>query len=161
MNSNYIKLSLLLIIITSIQACGKVENPKFKRLDAFGIRKIDMQNVVVGFNAAFFNPNNFGVNVKEAAFDIYADSLYLGKFVQPRETIVHAGSEFSIPMEGTISLQQALGKWKGMLGKEVLLKGTGDVKVGKAGVFVSKKLDFQGRHKLDMNLLKNPAGAGF
>lgn len=152
----------LVLVVLFFQSCGKVEEPRFRRLENFGIRKMGLQEVVVGFDATYLNPNRFGVAVKGAVLDIYLDSLYLGKFIQPKDVIVEREAEFSIPLEGTVSLKQALtSEWKGLIGKEVLLKANGVVRVGKAGVFITKNIAYQGRHKLDMDLLKNPAGAGF
>ena len=133
-----------------------------KSLENFGIKKIGLEQATIGFNATFLNPNSFGLMVKEADLDIYADSVYLGKFTQPQEIAVQPGSEFSIPLEGMVTLQQILtSEWKSLAGKDVLLKATGAVKAGKAGVFITKAIAYKGRHKLDINLIKNPAGAGF
>lgn len=142
-------------------SCGKVEEPEFRKLNNFGIRKLGLQESTVGFNAVYYNPNNFGVSVKEAALDVYIDSTYLGKFTQPQQVEVDNKAEFSIPLEATVTLQNAmsLGLEK-KLGKEVLVRADGSVKIGKAGVFVTKDIDYKGRHLLDMNLIKNPAGAG-
>lgn len=156
-----VKVLLPVLILIILQACGKVEDPQFRRLENFGVKKIDLQQAIVGFDATFFNPNGFGVSVKEAAFDIYLDSTYLGKFTQPRDIAVSSDAEFSIPLEGSLTMQQALNpELKKLIGKEVSLKAEGAVKVGKAGVFITKNVAYQGRHKLDMGLLKNGTGTG-
>lgn len=150
---------LLPLLIVSIAACfwscNKLEEPQFKKLEGFGIKKLSIKETVIGFKATYFNPNNFGVAVKEASFDVYIDSLYLGKFSQSHEITVQKSSSFSIPMEGRISLEKALQfNIPNMMGKEVGIKALGIVKLGKAGVFITKNVDYQGRHKLDTELLK-------
>lgn len=156
-------LSLLLLVISvSFTSCGKLEEPQFRRVDSFGIKKLGLTETVVGFNTTYYNPNNFGVTVKEAVVDVYVDSLYLGKFNQPEPISVQNKAEFSIPLEGTISLGKALQyDIASMVGKEAHIKTNGSVKVGKAGVFVIKNINYSGRHRLDADLLKNPAKAGF
>lgn len=153
----------LLLSAGILASCGKVEEPKFQRLDNFSIKKLELQQATIGFNAKFFNPNNFGVSVKEAAFDVYADSIYIGKFLQPEQVAVNPAAQFSIPMEGNIPWQKLLNsKLKDLAGKEVLLKANGAVKIGKGGVYITKNLNYEGMQKLDMGLLKNPAeAAGF
>ncbi len=161
MKSLILSTLLFLVLTFCIQACGKVEQPQFRRFENFGVRNMNFQQATVGFSATFFNPNRFGLSAKEAALDIYVDSTYLGKFIQPTDITVNSGVEFSIPLEGTLSLAKVLSsQWKRMLGKEVLLKANGDVKVGKGGVFITRNIAYQGRYKLDMDLIKNPAGAG-
>ena len=153
-------LSCLMIGLLA-SSCGKVEEPEFRRLNNFGIRKFGLQESTVGFNAVYFNPNNFGVSVKEAALDVFIDSTYIGKFIQPQAVDVANKAEFSIPLEATITLQNAMNLGlERKLGKEVLVRADGSVRIGKAGVYFTKNIDYKGRHILDMNLIKNPAGAG-
>lgn len=150
-----------LLICLVLASCGKIEDPEFRRLDNFGVRKLGLRESTVGFNASYYNPNQFGVSVKEAVFDIYVDSVYLGKFTQPQQVEVSEKSEFSIPLEGTISLEKALNmNIPSLVGRTVLLRANGSVKLGKAGVFINRKIDYKGQHKLDETLIKNPAGAG-
>jgi len=144
-----------------ISSCTKIEEPAFRRIDGFGVKKLGLTETVVGFNIAFFNPNNFGLTVKEAAIDVYVDSLLLGRFTQPEATSVVKKSEFVIPLQGAVSLVKAVElKLPSLVGKEVLVQAKGDVRVGKAGVFVTKEINYWGRHVLDVNLTKNPAAAG-
>lgn len=151
---------LVLMISVSFTSCGKVEEPQFRRVEGFGIKKLGLTETVVGFSTTYFNSNNFGVTVKEAVVDVYVDSLYLGKFNQPEPISVQNKAEFSIPLEGSISLGKALQyDLASMVGKEALIKANGSVKVGKAGVFVTKNINYTGRHRLDADLLKNPARA--
>lgn len=151
-----------LILGTLLSSCGKVEEPEFRRLSNFGIRKFGLQESTIGFNAIYYNPNNFGVSVKEAALDVYIDSVYLGKFIQPQVVDVANKAEFSIPLEATITLRNAMNLGlENKMGKEVQVRADGSVRVGKAGVYVTKDIDYKGRHLLDLNLIKNPAGAGF
>jgi LEA14-like dessication related protein len=151
--------SLLLILI--ISSCAKMQEPEFRRIEGFGIKKIGIKETTIGFNLTWFNPNNFGVAVKEAAFDVYMDSVFLGKFTQPTEVSVNRNGEFSIPMEGTVSLLTALQfDIPKMVGKMVFIQANGNVMVGKAGVFIKRDLNYKGNHRLDGDLMKNPAAAG-
>lgn len=130
-------------------------------MDNFGVKNVSLQTATIGFQMTYFNPNNFGVAVKEADIDLYVDSIYLGKFVQPQLVDVGSTAEFSIPMEGSISWKEVIkSNLHKQAGKEVLVRANGSVKVGKAGVFVNKDIKYAGRHTLDLDLLKNPAGAG-
>src|SRR5687768_4612290 len=133
---SFLFLAALLLLLAS---CTRIENPQFRRVEHFGVKKFGLQQAVIGFDATFHNPNKFGVTVKEAVFDFYADTVYIGKFVQPKEITVNPRGEFSIPMEGTISWLKALDpEVQRMAGRQVLLRADGNVKLGKAGVFINK-----------------------
>ena len=149
------------LLILLLAGCGKIQEPEFRKLDNFGLKKFGFDESVVGFDATYFNPNNFNVAVKEAALDVYINEQFLGKFAQPRQVDVKGNADFSIPLEGTVSIEKALGmNLQNLVGKEVLVQAKGSVKLGKAGVFINKEIDYSGRHVLDSDLLKNPAGAG-
>ena len=156
------KILVLSLFMVFLMSCNKLQEPQFRRVDNFGVKNVTFQDATVGLAITYFNPNGFGLAVKEADIDLYVDTVYVGKFTQPNTIDVLAGSEFSIPIEGKISwkkiAQSGLHK---QAGKEVLVKANGKVKVGKAGVFVNKDIQYSGKHTLDLDLLKNPAGAGF
>src|SRR5215204_5545158 len=96
---------ILLSACLSIAGCKEVKDPEFRRIDNFGVRSISLQDATIGFDVTYFNPNNFGVNVKEAAADVYIDSLYLGKFTQVQSVNVRQEADFSIPFSGKVSFQ--------------------------------------------------------
>jgi LEA14-like dessication related protein len=110
-----------------------MEEPQFKRLENFNIKNVGLKETVIGFNATLYNPNGFGVTVKESAVDVYVDSVFVGNFIQTQNISVNSASDFSIPLEGKIPLGRALNmNLPGLIGKEVLVRADGSVKVGKA-----------------------------
>ena len=141
---------LMLAIVCS---CGKVKDPEFRRLESFAVKSFGIQKVDVGFRVTYFNPNSFGVSVKEAGADFYIDSVYMGKFTQDQEIEVDKNAEFSIPLSGSVPLATALKLKINDLGnRDLLLQANGSVKVGKGGVFISKPFNYSGKHKVDLKL---------
>ena len=154
-------LSSLLLITIVLCSCGKMEEPQFKRLENFKIKSLGLKETVVGFNATLHNPNTFGVTVKESAVDVYVDSVFVGNFKQTQQIAVKSEADFSIPLEGKIPMTRAISmNLPGLIGKEVLVRADGSVKVGKGGVYVTKEFSFEGRQLLTPDLLKNPAETG-
>lgn len=143
----------LLFVLICFGSCAKVEEPQFRKINDFTLNKIGLQQADVGFSVVYYNPNNFGVNVKEAALDVYLDSTYIGKFTQPKEVSVDKKAVFTIPLIGSIPIEKALQlKVEDLVNKDVLVQAAGSVKVGKAGVFVSRDIKYQGKHRVDLNL---------
>lgn len=152
------KLVMLLLCGFLLNSCSKVEGPEFRKLSDFKLKKIDFQKADLGFQVTYFNPNKFGVSVKEAEIDVFVDSIYIGKFIQDREVDVARKAEFSLPFTGSVSIGRALQlNLTDLTNRTVLLKADGAVKVGKAGVFISRPITYQGKHKVDLDLIKNPA----
>jgi len=162
---NKISIYTLLLFLGFIllnTGCAKIQEPKFVGINGMHIVSLGLKKTVIGLNMVYFNPNNFGVSVKEAEAKIYIDSTYIGDFIQKGVTSITKEAQFSVPMEGTIPLQAAIeANLPALAGKEVLISAKGSVKIGKGGVFITKQVSYSGRHVLDLNLIKNPAGAGF
>lgn len=154
-------LSALLLFMVVLCSCGKMEEPQFKRLENFNVKSLGLKETVVGFDATLHNPNSFGVTVKESAVDVYLDSVFVGNFKQTQQISVNSEADFSIPLEGKIPISRAINmNLPGLIGKEVLVRADGSVRVGKAGVFVTKEFSYEGRQRLTPDLLKNPAETG-
>ena len=144
-------LSCLILVIAS--SCGKIKDPEFRRLESFEVKSFGIEKVDIGFRVTYFNPNSFGVSVKEAGADFYIDSVYMGKFTQDQEIEVAKNAEFSVPLSGSVPLATALKLKVNDLGnRDLLLQANGSVKVGKAGVFINKPFNYSGKHKVDLKL---------
>ena len=147
------RLPLLSILVIALVSCGKVKDPEFRRLENFRIKSLGLQQVDIGFEVTYYNPNKFGVTVKEAAADFYIDSIFVGKFAQDLNVEVAKNAEFSIPLSGTIPLATALKlKVNDLSNRDLWVRANGSVKVGKAGMFVSKPFNYSGKHKVDLKL---------
>lgn len=133
-----------------------VKNPEFRRIDNFRLKNMGLTQATIGLNTTYYNPNNFGVTVKEAWANLYMDSVYLGKFLQDSTVFVDRNAEFSIPLSGAITLQSALKlNFKNLRQRELLFRADGSVKVGKAGIFVTRPFQYEGKHRLeDIDIFK-------
>ncbi|MGZ3845027.1 MAG: hypothetical protein ACXVBH_03170 [Flavisolibacter sp.] len=136
--------------IVLLAGCTRIQEPQFRKVGNFRLKNFGLQQAEIAFNVNYFNPNDFGVTVKEAAADVYLDSVYLGKFQQDSTVGVKKDAEFSIPLTGTVSLQTVLGMdLQDLSRREVWLKANGSVKVGKAGIYITKPFTYQGKHRLE------------
>ena len=141
---------LLCLIIVLMAGCAKLKETEFRRIENFGLKKMELERATIGFSVTYFNPNNSSVNVKEAVADIYLDTVYMGKFVQDKTVDVGKNSEFSIPFSGTIPLQKVLKLGLNDIAqRSVQLRADGSVKVGKAGIYVTRPIQYSGHHRLD------------
>ncbi|HEY0580107.1 MAG TPA: hypothetical protein VGC75_05320, partial [Candidatus Nitrosocosmicus sp.] len=75
----YLSIASIVVLFTS---CKHVKEPEFKSLGGFHLKNIGLQQATLGFNVSYYNPNSFGVTVREAEADVYIDSVYMGKFTQ-------------------------------------------------------------------------------
>ncbi|GAC1421383.1 MAG: hypothetical protein NVS9B7_19910 [Flavisolibacter sp.] len=114
------------------------------------MKKIGIQESLVGFNVTYYNPNHFGVKAKEGVAEIYIDSAYIGRFNQDSLVTVKGSSEFSIPLTGSISLETAMKlNLQDIAQKDIGVQAKGSIRVGKAGFYVTKPIVYSGKLRLD------------
>ena len=141
---------LLPFLLLLLAGCAKIKEPEFRRVDNFHLKNFGLQNAVIAFDVTYFNPNNFGVTVKEAEADVYLDTIYLGKFIQDSSIVVKKNGDFSIPLSGSVMLRTVLNlNLQELSQREVALNANGSVKVGKAGIFVTKPFTYNGKHRIE------------
>jgi LEA14-like dessication related protein len=146
-------LLFLLAAALFLGACGQIRDPEFRRLESFRVKKAGLQQTDLGFAVTYFNPNRFGVSVKETEADFYIDSVFIGKFVQEHPVEVGKNAEFSIPFTGSIALMTLLQlNIQDLNHRKVDIKANGSVKIGKAGVYISRPFIYQGKHQVDIRL---------
>ncbi|HEX6333333.1 MAG TPA: LEA type 2 family protein [Flavisolibacter sp.] len=137
------------VLLVLFNGCKDIKSPEFKKIDQFQVRNVGLQDATVAFNVTYFNPNDFGVTVKETAVDVYIDTVYAGKFQQTGELSVAENADFSIPLSGIIPFQKMMNlDLTGIQTRELLIRADGSVKVGKAGIFITRPIQYQGRHTL-------------
>ena len=146
------KWCLLMIILLShtLFGCVQIEEPDFREIRDFHITNLSLQDVQIQFGMTYFNPNDFSVTVKETAAKVYLDSVYLGEFRQDSLIEVKKKAEFVVPLSGTLPLTAFLGmNIKDLLKRQALVSAEGVTKIGKAGVYITRKINYQGRHRLN------------
>lgn len=93
----------------------------------------------------YYNPNNFGLQLKYTDLDIYVNNNYLGHSSQDYQITIPRLSEFTMPLAIEVDMKNLLkNAFPTLLGKEVLVKVTGTVKLGKANVFKTFPVNYEG-----------------
>ena len=99
----------------------------------------------------YFNPNNYGVDLKNVDCDIYLDNTYVGKF--KLDTLMHItrNAEFTLPAKMDVDMRNIFKNTMNVLfSREVLVGAKGNTRVGKSGIFVNVPFKYEGRHKVDL-----------
>ena len=142
-------LPLLGFCLALLSSCSHIKEPEFRRIEGFKVKSFGLSEVKVGFKVTYFNPNNFGVTAKEAHVDVYLDSLFVGNFTSDSAVPVRRNADFSIPLTGTIPVQKAMElNLPQMAQRDVLIRANGSIKVGKAGIYVTEPIKYEGKHSI-------------
>jgi LEA14-like dessication related protein len=136
---------LVVFFATSCQAPKELVYRDFKNLK---VDKVGFAATTLKVDLIYYNPNNFGLQLKYTDLDIYVDNNYLGHSSQDYQITIPKLAEFTMPLAIEVDMKNMLKTaLPTLLGKEVLVKVTGTVKLGKANVYKSFPVSYEGKQR--------------
>lgn len=141
---------MVFVLLILFMACKKPAGFEYRDIKDFKIESLGFDRSVISLNLVYFNPNNYGVDLKHVDCDVYIDHNFLGKYVL--DTLMHIAkkSEFILPSKMEVDMKNVFkNSLSAILGQDVLLEVKGNTRVGKAGLFVNVPFTYSGRHKTD------------
>ena len=142
--------SVLLALIIGITSCSQPQQLVYQDVKNFRIGKLTLSQPEVGMDLQFYNPNNFGLTLKDANINVYVNNQLIGKAALSNTFSVPAMNTFLMPIALTADLKNIFPNALNIIfNKEVDLKLEGNVRAGK-GVFVNIPINYQGRQKLNV-----------
>ena len=141
----------LLLFPVLITACNKPESFEYRGMQNLKIDSIGLVSSKISLELVYFNPNNFGVDLRHVNCDVYINHNYLGQYVL--DTLMHIAkrSEFSIPSSMNVDMKNVFKNAIGtFLSKQVLVEIKGSTKVGKSGFFITVPFNYSAMEKFIM-----------
>jgi LEA14-like dessication related protein len=141
--------SLLFIIL--LISCATPKTFEYReirniKLDQFGFEKTSL-----GMEIVYFNPNNFGLDLRNVDADVYIDNHYLGKMLLDTSMHISKKSDFILPSKISLDLKEFYKNALNLaVSNEVLVTVKGTTRVGKAGIYRTVPFTYEGRHRLNL-----------
>ena len=133
---------LLVLLATSCQSPKELVYRDFKNLK---VEKLGFASSSLKLDLVYYNPNNFGLQLKYTDLEIFVDSNYLGHSSQDYQITIPRLAEFTLPIQIDVAMENLIkNALPTLLGKEVLVKVTGRVKLGKANVYKTFMVNYEG-----------------
>src|ERR1700739_1444753 len=134
---------LLLLLVCCIFSCSTPKALEYREFKNLVVEKFGFSTSTVRMDIVYYNPNNFGLQLKRADLDIYLNNTYAGHATQEYQITVPKLSEFSMPVQVDVDMKNIFrNAFTGLLNNQVMVKLTGTVKVGKANVFLSFPVNY-------------------
>ena len=138
-------LSLLLLSILPL-ACSTPKALEYRTFKNFTIEKLGFSSTAIKLDLIYFNPNNYGIELKTTDVDIFVNDTYLGHSAQDYQISIPKKEEFSIPLKIDVDMRNILKNGLNtFLRNEVTVKITGSIKIGKANVFMIFPILYEGK----------------
>lgn len=137
------------ILILFLAACANPRQLEYQDVKNFRLLELSMQPTV-GMDVQFYNPNTFGMTMKDANIDLYLNGKLVGKATLAESYQVPGLDTFLLPVNLKADLQQVLPNALAILANnkiDVELKGY--VKAGR-GVFINIPINYKGTQELNV-----------
>ncbi|HNE92786.1 MAG TPA: hypothetical protein PKG56_06735 [Chitinophagaceae bacterium] len=150
MLKKYSLLTTLLLVIFIGTSCKKIKSFEYRDVRNIEVKSLGFNKSSLTMNLVYFNPNEFGVDLRKVNCDVFIDNNFFGKY--SLDTLMHIKrrSEFALPSRIDIEMK---GIYKNLynviFNKEIQLNVKGTAKVGKAGIFVNMPFNYNGKHTIN------------
>lgn len=140
---------LLLLTATILLSCSHIKEPVLKGIDNVEAKGLGLNQPNILFHLSYFNPNRFGVHLKDAEGDAWIEDNFLGHFKMDSSIKITGHSDFSVPVHLVVDMKNAMKNAATLLFKpEVNLKIDGKAKIGKGGIFIPYPIHYEGKQDL-------------
>ncbi|GAA0551976.1 LEA type 2 family protein [Chitinophaga japonensis] len=136
MKKSFLLILAVLLTWGMISSCEKVKDLEFVRVAGVSLDDLGFSKSIVRMTLAYYNPNNFKLQLKDASFDLFFDDTQVGHSIQDTLIRIPAKDTFYFPVKLEVNMENVLkNAWGALVNKEVTIRATGNCKVGKGGVY--------------------------
>ncbi len=136
---SFIHLIVIFIAFLVLQSssCNQVKELEYKGIKYTQLETFKLNQAAIRINLEYYNPNNFGVDVKETNLSIYLNDKFIGLADQPEKTQIAKQSTFLFPVVAHFDPLKIIGTaFSSLFSKTNTIKIQGHAKLGKSGVYI-------------------------
>ncbi len=139
------------LLIVALLSCSTPKALEYKTYHNFSVEKLGFNNSTIKLDLEYFNPNNFGMQLKNSDLDIFIDGNLLGHSSFDTLITIPRRDTFILPIKFDVDMQNIYkNAWSTLTGKEVLIRLAGKLKIGKANVFMSLPVNYESKETFSL-----------
>ena len=128
----------------TVFSCSSPKELEYQTFHNFSVQKLGFNNSTVSLDIVYYNPNNFGMQLRNSDLDIYIDGGMLGHSSCDTLIRIPRRDTFNLPVKFDVNMQNIYrNAFSALTGKEVTVKLTGKIRIGKANVFMSFPVNYE------------------
>ncbi|MGH2647602.1 MAG: LEA type 2 family protein [Ginsengibacter sp.] len=136
--------TLCLSISLAILSCSSPKELEYRSFHNFSVQKLGFNNSTVSLDIVYYNPNNFGMQLRNSDLDIFIDGSLLGHSSFDTLIKIPRRDTFTLPVKFDVNMQNIYkNAWSTLTGSEVTVKLAGKIRIGKANVFMSFPVNYE------------------
>lgn len=138
-------------LVTAFMSCSSPKALEYVTFKDFSVDKLGFNKSTIGMVVEVHNPNNYGLQLRKSDIDIFVNGNLLGHSQTDSLINIKRNSNFFMPLKFDLNMQNAFkNAFNTLLGKEVLIRCTGKIKVGKGNVFMSFPINFESKQTFSL-----------
>ena len=147
----FMRLFFCVSIVLILFSCKKPQGFEYRTMTGFKVDSLGFDRSTIKMNLVYFNPNNFGVDLKHVDCDVYVNKSFLGKYILDTSMHIARRSEFSLPSSMQVDMRNIYKNSLNVLfNNEIQVDVKGTTRVGKAGIFVNVPFTYSGKQKVSL-----------
>jgi LEA14-like dessication related protein len=140
---------LILLVVVIFASCANPKSLEYHDVKNFTVGDISL-TPEIGMDVEFYNPNSYGMTLKDAIFDLYINDKLVGHATMQDKFNVPASATFLLPVKLKADLQGVINNaLQVMSNKEMNVKLDGSVKAGR-GILIPMHIHYEGKKKLNV-----------
>ena len=131
--------------------CSPPKALEYKTYHNFSIQKLGFNNSSIILDLEYYNPNNFGLQLRNTDLDILINGKRFGHSSSDTLINIPRRNTFILPIKFDVDMQNIFkNAMNTLLGKEVIVKLTGKLRIGKGNVFMSLPLNYESKETFSL-----------
>lgn len=137
-------LCIVSFAISMAISCKKPDSFEYREMRDFRIDSLGFGKSTIKMNLVYFNPNNFGVDLKHIDCDVFLDNKFLGKYLLDTTMHISKRSEFVVPSAMQVDMKNLFrNSLHALFSKELEIQLKGNTKLGKGGIYINVPFTYQ------------------
>lgn len=134
-----------------MSSCRAPQELVFRDFNNLSLDKMGFSASTLKVDLIYYNPNNFGMELKRTELDIYVDSTFLGHSSQELQVAIPKRDVFTIPLKVDLDMKNIFKNGlTSLFNKTVSVRAVGTIKVGKAGVYKNFNIDYTSQQEIPL-----------
>ena len=148
MNKKIVGIFLVVLVFMS---CSSPKALEYRAYHNFSVEKLGYSNSTIKLDLVYFNPNNFRMQLRNTDLDIFINGKLFGHSSTDTLIPIPKRDTFSLPVMFDVNMQSLYqNALNTLLGREVTLKVSGKVKIGKANVFMYFPVNYESKETFSL-----------
>lgn len=134
-----------------IMSCTPPRSLEYKTYHNFAVRSLGFNKTTVALDLEYYNPNNYGLQLKNSDLDIFINGTLFGHSTSDTLINIPRRGTFILPVTFDLDMKNAFkNAFNALSGKEVSIRLSGKIKVGKGNVFMYFPVKYETNEKFSL-----------